>query len=157
MLSHFSFVWLFVTPWIVAHRVPLTWDSPGKNTGVGCHALPQGIFWPRDWTRVSFVSCIGWWFLYHEYHLGSPSPSYQIPFPKLIAWCAKVILFQISCYSDILCPQRTSCSKFKKPWMTFAAHHVDTRILYCMSRYLLFSHRGPPCAHFHALFFLLDY
>jgi len=19
-------------------------DSPGKNTGVGCHALPQGIF-----------------------------------------------------------------------------------------------------------------
>ena len=21
-----------------------TWDSPGKNTGVGCHALLQGIF-----------------------------------------------------------------------------------------------------------------
>ena len=20
------------------------WDSPGKNTGVGCHALLQGIF-----------------------------------------------------------------------------------------------------------------
>ena len=20
------------------------WDSPGQNTGVGCHALPQGIF-----------------------------------------------------------------------------------------------------------------
>jgi len=20
------------------------WDSPGKNTGVGCHSLPQGIF-----------------------------------------------------------------------------------------------------------------
>ena len=30
------------TPWTVAHQVPLPWDSPGKNTGVGCHALFQG-------------------------------------------------------------------------------------------------------------------
>ena len=28
-------------------------DSPGKNTGVGCHALLQGIFRPRDQTSVS--------------------------------------------------------------------------------------------------------
>ena len=25
-------------------RLPRPWDSPGKNTGVGCHVLPQGIF-----------------------------------------------------------------------------------------------------------------
>ena len=25
-------------------RPPCPWDSPGKNTGVGCHALLQGIF-----------------------------------------------------------------------------------------------------------------
>ena len=25
-------------------RLPRPWDSPGKNTGVGCHALLQGIF-----------------------------------------------------------------------------------------------------------------
>ena len=31
LLSH---IWLFATPW----------DSPGKNTGVGCHFLLQGIF-----------------------------------------------------------------------------------------------------------------
>ena len=24
-------------------RLPRPWDSPGKNTGVGCHALLQGI------------------------------------------------------------------------------------------------------------------
>ena len=29
------------------------WDSPGKNTGVGCHFLLQGIFPPRDRTHVS--------------------------------------------------------------------------------------------------------
>ena len=43
-LSHFSSVWLFATLWTVAHQAPLSLDSPGKNTGVGCHALLQGIF-----------------------------------------------------------------------------------------------------------------
>ena len=32
-----------MTPWTIAHQTPL-WDSPGKNTGVGCHALLQRIF-----------------------------------------------------------------------------------------------------------------
>ena len=27
-----------------AHGLLCTWDSPGQNTGVGCHALLQGIF-----------------------------------------------------------------------------------------------------------------
>ena len=32
----------FVTPWTVACQAPLSMDSPGKNTGVGCHSLLQG-------------------------------------------------------------------------------------------------------------------
>ena len=43
MLSCFSHVQLCVTPWTAAHQTPLR-DSPGKNTGVGCQALLQGIF-----------------------------------------------------------------------------------------------------------------
>ena len=31
----------------------LSWDFLGKNTGVGCHFLLQGIFQPKDWTQVS--------------------------------------------------------------------------------------------------------
>ena len=27
-----------------AHQVPLSWNFPGKNTGVDCHSLLQGIF-----------------------------------------------------------------------------------------------------------------
>ena len=42
--SHFSCVWLFVTPWTIACQALCPWDSPGKNTGVGCRALLQGIF-----------------------------------------------------------------------------------------------------------------
>ena len=38
-LSH---VWLLVAPQSVAHQAPLSWDFPGKNTGVGCHCLLQG-------------------------------------------------------------------------------------------------------------------
>ena len=38
-----------VTPWTVAHQAPL-WDSPGENTGVGCHSLLQN-------THVGTVKC----------------------------------------------------------------------------------------------------
>ena len=34
-------------------RLLCPWESPGKHTGVGSHALLQGIFQPRDGTRVS--------------------------------------------------------------------------------------------------------
>ena len=43
-VCHLSRVGLFVTPQTVARRAPHPWDSPGKNTGGGCHALLQGIF-----------------------------------------------------------------------------------------------------------------
>ena len=47
-LSRCSRVRLFATPWTGAHQAPLCpWDSPGKNTGVGCQALLQGIFLTR--------------------------------------------------------------------------------------------------------------
>ena len=40
-------------------------DSPGKNTGGGCHAFLQEIFPTRDQTHVSYVSCIGSQVLYY--------------------------------------------------------------------------------------------
>ena len=36
LLSH---VWLFATPWTVAHHAVLSMEFTGKNTGVGCHFL----------------------------------------------------------------------------------------------------------------------
>ena len=33
-----------MTLWIEAHQAPLSRDSPGKSTGMGCHALLRGIF-----------------------------------------------------------------------------------------------------------------
>ena len=63
LLSRFSCVWLFVMLWSAAHQAPLSWVSPGKNIGVGCHALLRGSSQPRDQTRVSHVYCTGSGFL----------------------------------------------------------------------------------------------
>ena len=41
LLSHFSRVRLCVIPQTAATRLPCPWDSPGKNTRVGCHFLLQ--------------------------------------------------------------------------------------------------------------------
>ena len=46
-------------------RLLCPWDSPGKHTGVGCHASSRASSRPRDRTPVSYVSCTGRWVLYH--------------------------------------------------------------------------------------------
>ena len=43
LLSRFSCVRLCATPEMAVHQAPRPWDSPGKNTGVGCHFLLQCI------------------------------------------------------------------------------------------------------------------
>ena len=44
-------------------------DSPGKNTGVGCCALLQGMF-PTQGSNPGLPHC--WWILYRLSHQGSP-------------------------------------------------------------------------------------
>ena len=39
----------FATPWSVAYQSPLSRNSPGKNTGVGCHSLLEWIFPTLGW------------------------------------------------------------------------------------------------------------
>ena len=61
------------------------WDFPGKNTGVGCHFLLQGIFLTQGLNLNLLRLLIGRWFLYHQCHLGSPNSflgQVQNRFPK---------------------------------------------------------------------------
>ena len=48
VLSHFSRVQLCGTLWNAARQAPRPWDSPGKNTGGGCHALLQGFLLTQE-------------------------------------------------------------------------------------------------------------
>ena len=80
--SQFSRVLLFATPWICSivsnslwphglqpARLLCPWDSPGKNTGVGCHALLQGNF-PTQGSNPGLLHCR--WILHWLSHQGSP-------------------------------------------------------------------------------------
>ena len=55
---------LLATLWTVACRLLCPWDSPDKGTGVGCHALLQGIFPTKGIKLASLKSpaLAGWFF-----------------------------------------------------------------------------------------------
>ena len=72
-LSRFSRVRLYVTLRTVAGQAPLSVGILQARI-LEWVAMPssRGSSWPRDWTRVSYVSWTGRRVLYHERHLGSP-------------------------------------------------------------------------------------
>ena len=68
---------LFTTPWTIAHQAPLVEDSrspPGKNTGVGCRSLLQGIF-PTQGSNLGLLQI-----LYHLSHQGSPNDKFSFKY-----------------------------------------------------------------------------
>ena len=53
-LSCFSSVQPFAIPWTVAYQLLYPRDSLGKNSGVGCHFLLQGIFLTQ-WSNLHLL------------------------------------------------------------------------------------------------------
>ena len=52
--------WLLsATPGLSPTRLLCPWDSSGKNTGVGCHFLPQRIF-PTQGSNPSLLNLLHW-------------------------------------------------------------------------------------------------
>ena len=47
------------------------WNSPGRNTLVGCHALPRGSSWPKDLTHIFCIA--GRFFTTEPPNQGSPT------------------------------------------------------------------------------------
>ena len=95
-----SCVRLFVTPWTVPARLLCPWDSPGKNTGVDCHFLLQGIF-PTQGSKPGLPH---WrWILYHLSHQGSPSTRQEI-----ILWGEDCV------FIHPLCPLLAQCLTYRR-------------------------------------------
>ena len=61
--------WLFETLWAIVHQASMSTDSPGKNTGVGCHFLLQGIL-PTQGLNPGLPHCRQ--ILYLLSHQGNP-------------------------------------------------------------------------------------
>ena len=73
MLSLFSHVQLFVTPWTIACQAPLSMGFSGQEYWSGLSCPPPGDLPDPGMEPMSLcVSCIGRWVLYHECQLGSP-------------------------------------------------------------------------------------
>ena len=92
-----SLVWLFVTPWTVAHHAPCRWDFPGKNTGMGCHFLLQEIF-PTQGLNGHLWQLLHW----QEdalplSHLGSPTERWS----RFICSCCPAMISDTSCLIKI--------------------------------------------------------
>ena len=74
-----SCVWIFATPWTIAHhRLLWLWNFPGKNTGVGYHFLLQRIFQAQG--SNLYLLCLLQW---QGSHLGSLNDKHHW-IPKLI-------------------------------------------------------------------------
>ena len=67
-------------PHRLAHRLLCQWNCPGKNTGVGCPSLLQGIF-PRLGLNPGLLHCR--WILYHL--------SYQINYSLYVCVSCSVL------------------------------------------------------------------
>ena len=59
VLSHFSHVRLSRPFVLYPTRLLCPWGSPGKNTGVSCHALLQGIF-PTQGSNQHLLCFLHW-------------------------------------------------------------------------------------------------
>ena len=49
-------VTLIPSPYLFKSSLLCPWNSPGKNTGGGCHSLPQGIFPTQGLKQVSHMA-----------------------------------------------------------------------------------------------------
>ena len=70
-----------VNPWAVTTRLLCSWDSSGRNTGVGCHFLLQGIF-PTQGLNSGLRHCV--WIIYLLNHQGSCIPTYVSVFFQIL-------------------------------------------------------------------------
>ena len=88
MLSCFRCVQLFAILWTVACQAPLCpWDSPGKSTEMGCHALLQGIL-PTQGSNQHLLHCREF---FTTRATGKPMfLSAQIPISEWINLCANL-------------------------------------------------------------------
>ena len=64
VLSHFSHVWFFVTPWIIVCQALLSMEFSRQEYWSGLPLPPPGeSSQSRNWAHISYVFCTGGWVL----------------------------------------------------------------------------------------------
>ena len=77
------------------------WDSPGKNTGVGCRALRQGIFLSQgDQTLFPMSPALAGEFLTTSATWESLPPLYELPIsPSVMSFEKEIVLLNFNLVS----------------------------------------------------------
>ena len=95
VLSRISCVRFFATPWTIAHQAPRSWDSSGKNTGVGSPPpwgwMPssRGSCRPRDRNCVSAAPALQ----ADSVPFAPPGKPLKVAYPLLLQYSAFVYVF----------------------------------------------------------------
>ena len=78
--SFLSFIYSMykLPPGLYPAKLLCPWNSPGKNTGLGCHSLLQGIF-PTQGSNAGLLHCRQ--ILYQLSHKGSPRILELVAYP----------------------------------------------------------------------------
>ena len=88
---------LFVTPRTVAFQASLSMGFPGKNIGVGCHFLLQGVFKTQG---LNPCLLLGRWIFYHWAIWETPSPKDRSIFKSMVH--VNVTLFGKGVFADVI-------------------------------------------------------
>ena len=119
-----SCAWLCDPHALEPTRLLCPWNFPGKNTGVGCHFLPQEIF-PTQGSNPGLPRCRQT--LYHLSHQGSPFYSYvSIKWRKVcffwVDWGKEELWGLISCFSNF---NRVSLAWkiYQRRWFAYMHHN----------------------------------
>ena len=132
-------------------RLLCPWNFPGKNTGVGCHFLLQGIFPPQGW-NPSVLPGLLYCRQILYYHWGSPDrvfkPSARHP-PSSYHYCALLCTFYSSNREKLVVPH--------EPFVLFSACvcvYGDTSAWNSLHTFL---HLGNTFPFFYMYIFLPRY
>ena len=107
---------LSVTRGLQATRLLCPWNSPGKNTGVGCHFLLQGIFSTQGSNPClpRLLNCRQ--ILYPLSDLGSPQPIYYLTIDINVKSFTVGILLRKDGLIPYYKKHKCHCNQRKLPW-----------------------------------------
>ena len=121
----------FVTPWTVAPRLLCPWNSPGKNTGLGCHSRLQRIL-PTQGLNPGLLHC-----RQVRYHLSRREPHTWLLCVFPAVYCSLRSILHVTCYA----PYPATRSVLRATHM-----HTLSRTL-CTT----YAHTEPHVVHDHSM------
>ena len=127
VVQSLSRVQLLANPWTVGPaRFICPWDSPGKNTGVGCHFLLQGIF-PTQGSNLCLL------------HYGAP----WTVVPRLLCpWNSPGKNIGVGSHSPLQ--------------EIFPNQGLNPSLLHCRQILYHFNHQGSPMSYIYGTFYVYD-